>query len=190
MILNSRFLFSTLTVASSTLALSSCAHKDSSHEHHHDQGTITKAEVVAAQTAWGAGIVAIGDAYQANSDYTTVANSLINELYAYDDGTVLFKPTLAAEEQFRLSQPEALSYFVTGLVDEDKGFAIRPWSAVRFENADIKLFGNTAIAMGNYFFTDEITGEDVKVEYTFGYHKNDQGELVINTHHSSLPYSP
>jgi len=190
MIPYSRYFFSRLTVVSSALVLSSCASKETKTSNDHDHGSITKAEVVAAQTAWGAGIVAIGDAYQANSDYTTVANSLINELYAYDDGTVLFKPTLAADEQFRLSQPEALSYFVTGLVDEDKGFAIRPWSAVRFENADIKLFGNSAIAMGNYFFTDENTGEDVKVEYTFGYHKNDQGELVINTHHSSLPYSP
>ena len=41
--------------------------------------------------------------------------------------------------------------------------------------------------MGNYFFKD---GSDnvVKVEFTFGYKLND-GKLVIDLHHSSLPFS-
>jgi len=41
--------------------------------------------------------------------------------------------------------------------------------------------------MGNYFFT-ETNGNEVKVEYTFGYFLNNEGELKINLHHSSLPF--
>ena len=47
----------------------------------------------------------------------------------------------------------------------------------------------TATAMGNYFFT-ESNGNIVKVEYTFGYFMNENNDLKINLHHSSLPYIP
>ena len=47
-----------------------------------------------------------------------------------------------------------------------------------------------AVAMGNYFFTPTEGGEDVKVEYSFSYTKNDKGELKIILHGSHLPYSP
>merc|ERR1711988_15146 len=40
--------------------------------------------------------------------------------------------------------------------------------------------------MGNYFFTDP-DGNDVKVEYTFGYFLAGS-DLRINLHHSALPY--
>ena len=44
-----------------------------------------------------------------------------------------------------------------------------------------------AIAMGNYFFKDS-SNKEVKVEFTFGYKLNN-GKLVIDLHHSSLPFS-
>ena len=72
--------------------------------------------------------------------------------------------------------------------EEDSGFAIKGWTAVRFENDDIILSGNTASAMGNYFFTDP-QGELVKVEYSFGYVLNEKGEARIVLHHSSVPYA-
>ncbi|WP_198532416.1 hypothetical protein [Salinivibrio sp. IB643] len=53
---------------------------------------ISTAEVEQAQKAWGAGIVAIGKA----SDARKVAIEHIEELYAFESGTVLFKPTLAS----------------------------------------------------------------------------------------------
>jgi hypothetical protein len=114
----------------------------------------------------------------------------VDTLYGYDEGTVLFKPTKAAEEQFRLTEDEALSYFVGGIIEEDTGFALQPWSAVRFENADIIIDTDSAVAMGNYFFTDVETGDEVKVEYTFGYVRGADGDLLITVHHSSLPYMP
>ena len=151
---------------------------------------ITEAEVTEAQKVWGDGIVEIGRAYLTNGDYETVAAEHVDTLYGYDEGTVLFKPTKAAAEQFRLTEDEALSYFVGGIVDEDSGFALQPWTAVRFENTDIIIDADSAIAMGNYFFTDANTDSEVKVEFIFGYVRGADDELLINVHHSSLPYTP
>lgn len=151
---------------------------------------ITEAEVSEAQQVWGDGIVAIGQAFLNGGDYEALAAEHVDTLYGYDEGSVLFKPTKADDEQFRLTEEEALSYFVGGIVAEDTGFALQPWTAVRFENADIISDTDSAVVMGNYFFTDAGTGEDVKVEFTFGYIRGDDGHLLINVHHSSLPYSP
>tara|TARA_B100000035_G_scaffold116610_1_gene98798 strand:- start:248 stop:385 length:138 start_codon:yes stop_codon:yes gene_type:complete len=43
--------------------------------------------------------------------------------------------------------------------------------------------------MGNYFFKSSNDDKEIKVEYTFGYIKTDAQSLVINLHHSSLPYT-
>ncbi|MGD8914219.1 MAG: hypothetical protein PVI97_16005 [Candidatus Thiodiazotropha sp.] len=151
---------------------------------------ITEAEIHQAQKVWGDGIVAIGNAYTKKEDYKALAATHVDTLYAYDEGKVLFKPTKAAANQFRLTEPEALSYFVTGEVPEDHGFALQPWSAVRFENSDIIIDSDSAVAMGNYFFTDANTGKEAKVEFTFGYVRGPDGKLLINVHHSAIPYQP
>ena len=75
---------------------------------------------------------------------------------------------------------------------EDAGFAInggKGWSNVVFDNHQIDVTGNVAIAMGNYFFTSAADGSKTKVEYTFGYKKNADGKVRIFLHHSSVPYS-
>jgi len=102
----------------------------------------------------------------------------------------LFKPTLASVLQFRLTKEAALSYFIGGdsNFDEDNGFALLGWKAVRFENIGIKIEENIAIAMGNYFFQKEDNSE-VKVEYTFVYKKDDSGKLYIILHDSHFPYN-
>ncbi|PQJ97379.1 hypothetical protein [Chromatium okenii] len=151
---------------------------------------ISEDDVVRAQKEWGEAIVAIGRAYTEKKNYQALAAQVINNLYAYDEGTVLFKPTKAVERQFRLNKTDAISYFVKGNLHEDHGFALQPWSKVRFENAGVDISSHSATAMGNYYFTDAKTGKDVKVEFTFGYIKDDKGKLLINLHHSSLPYTP
>ena len=151
---------------------------------------MTKELILAAQKAWGDGIVKIAAAHTAGGDYVQTATQHINKLYAYGLSPVLFKPTLAAEEQFRSTFDKALSYFVANnnASPEDKGFAIKGWTAVRFENVDILTHGGTALAMGNYFFTNR-DAETVKVEYSFGYALDDLGEVRICLHHSSIPYA-
>jgi len=149
---------------------------------------ITREGIEKAQQAWGEGIVAMASAHLEEGDYVGIARNHVETLYAYGMSTVLFKPTLAAVEQFRPTFEQALSYFVASnnACPEDKGFAIKGWTKVRFENTDIILNGSTALAMGNYFFTPP-KGEEVKVEYTFGYVLDDAGALRINLHHSSMP---
>ncbi|WP_197409553.1 phosphoribosyl-AMP cyclohydrolase [Erythrobacter sp. YT30] len=150
---------------------------------------ITTEEVEAAQRAWGDGIVAISAAHTEGSDYVATARNHLDTLYNYDNGMVLFKPTLAAEDQFRGTYDEALSYFVKGMRAEDSGFAIKGWTAVRFENEGIVTDDDNAMAMGNYYFTGA-DGSVTKVEYTFGYVRDEDGNLKINTHHSSMPFAP
>ncbi len=151
---------------------------------------ITKDQVLAAQKAWGDGIVRISAAHTKKEDFEAVAKDHVETLYAYGLTPVLFKPTLAAEVQFRSTFEQAMSYFVAanGACPEDKGFAIKGWTAVRFENVDVITSGNTAMAMGNYFFTSP-EGEEVKVEYSFGYLLDTDGKVRINLHHSSMPYT-
>ena len=146
------------------------------------------ADVEGAQKAWGEGIVAIANAHKNDGDYVGIASNHVNTLYAYQMGPVLFKPTLAAIDQFRPTFDTALSYFVASnnACPEDKGFAIKGWTNVRFENSEVIIDGGTALAMGNYYFTDP-QGAEVKVEYTFGYIEDDQGNLRIQLHHSSMP---
>lgn len=156
---------------------------------HAGDHNITEADVLAAQKQWGDGIVAISKVFIDKGDYKARASQHIKDLYAYDQSEVLFKPTLASDDQFRETFDEALSYFVGGKVEEDKGFAIKPWSKVRFGQQQIITGKTHAVAMGNYFFTPDGETEETKVEYTFGYMKDKDGKLRINVHHSSLPFS-
>lgn len=150
---------------------------------------ITKKQVVEAQSTWGIGVAKIGTLIEDRIECEKFANEFLDNQYAFDSGTVLFKPTKCAIEQFRSTKPEALSYFIAGdnrVCKEDKGFAIQPWTKVRFENTGFILEEDRAIAMGNYFFTD-LGGNEAKVEYTFGY-KLIGGVLKIDVHHSSFPF--
>ena len=150
---------------------------------------VEEADINIAQKAWGDGIVAIARAHLSGEDYVGIARNHVETLYAYGIGTVLFKPTLAAVEQFRPNFESALSYFVASnnACPEDKGFAIKGWTNVRFENTEIIVQETTALAMGNYYFTSP-DGDEVKVEYTFGYKRCDDGKIRIFLHHSSVPY--
>jgi len=151
---------------------------------------ITKEEVLSAQKQWSDGLLNIEKLYAEDADYIQMAANYLSELYGFHMGEVLFKPTLASVQQFRLTKEAALSYFIGGNsnFDEDNGFALLGWKAVRFENIGIKIEENIAIAMGNYFFLKEDNSE-VKVEYTFVYKKDDSGKLYIILHDSHFPYN-
>ena len=180
------------TLVLSALAVSACSETATAESETINPDPITAEEVAAAQQAWGEGIVAIGQTFTGEGDYRARAQEHINTHYAYgDDATVLFKPTLAAQDQFRESFDEALSYFVGTQGTEDSGFAIAPFTAVRWENNGtvIDEDGDMAVAMGNYYFTGT-DGTETKVEYSFAYEKDDSGDLKIVLHHSSLPYDP
>lgn len=146
---------------------------------------ISEAEVKSTQEKWGKGLVEIGAA----KDPRAVAKQFIADIYAYQEGTVLFKPTKAAADEFRETPDQALSYFVKGDVPEDTGFALAPYTNVRFENHAIIYDCNTAVSMGNYYFTAK-DGKVTKVDYTMGFVKTKDDKIKINIQHSSLPYDP
>ena len=151
---------------------------------------VTQEQVEKIQNTWGDGVVKIGALKHDRKECEKFASEFLDNLYAFDKGKVLFKPTKCEKEQFRPTKSKALSYFISGddrACDEDKGFAIQPWTKVRFENTGFILEIDRAISMGNYFFTD-LDGNEAKVEYTFGY-KSINGNLKIDLHHSSFPYS-
>ena len=151
---------------------------------------ITKSQIHETQKKWGDGIVKIGALKDNESECLEFTSSFLNSLYDFENNDVLFKPTKAAEQQFRPNFEMALSYFLGGsksYCSEDEGFAMKPWLDVKFVNAGFIIENERAIAMGNYFFTDS-SGAVVKVEYTFGF-KLRNGSLVIDLHHSSLPFS-
>ena len=152
---------------------------------------ITKEQVLEAQNNWGNGVVKIGALKRDRVECEKFANEFLDTAYAFELGAVSFKPTKCEIEQFRPVKAQALSYFIAGedrACNEDKGFAIQPWTKVRFENSNLILEEKRAIAMGNYFFTD-LNGNEAKVEYTFGYKLVDNA-LKIDVHHSSFPYNP
>jgi hypothetical protein len=158
---------------------------------------ITMEEVLVIQAKWAKAIETISATYANKGDYINEAADAASELYGYGYTDVLFKPTKAAEYQFRPSGEEAMSYFVGGDVieggyKEDAGFAInggKGWTDVMYDNHQIELTGDTATAMGNYYFTDGESGAKVKVEYTFNYRRCEDGKVRIYVHHSSVPYA-
>ncbi|MEM9081652.1 MAG: hypothetical protein AAGC74_13280 [Verrucomicrobiota bacterium] len=149
---------------------------------------ITESDVEAAQKMWGDAVVAIG---KAGDKATQVAEESAKAAYAFDLGPIQFKPTLASKVPFRPDLEGALSYFVAGndKYPEDKGFALKPWSNVRFDNHTVKMHGNIAIAMGHYYFTGP-DGNETKVEYTKGYVKTADDKVLLFLQDSSLPYDP
>ena len=151
---------------------------------------ITKSQIHETQRKWGDGIVKIGALKDNESECLEFTSSFLNSLYDFENNDILFKPTKAADEQFRPNFQMALSYFLGGsksYCSEDEGFAMKPWLDVKFVNSGFIIENERAIAMGNYFFTDS-SGAVAKVEYTFGY-KLRNGSLFIDLHHSSLPFS-
>ena len=151
---------------------------------------IREEDVLSIQKEWADSIISIGKIFLDKGNYRLEAEKTLKKLYAFDISNVLFKPTFASQNQFRNSFEDALSYFVGGNIEEDNGFAIKPWFKIRFSENKIIISHDTAIAMGNYYFTSvDDKKNETKVEYTFGYIKDKRGNLRINLHHSSIPHS-
>ncbi|MCG8698181.1 MAG: hypothetical protein MI922_09015 [Bacteroidales bacterium] len=150
-----------------------------------------KTKIIETQNKWAEGVVAIGGLMNNMDECKKAAKDFIKEMYAYEFTTVIFKPTKAAEIQFRGTPESALSYFVGSNPNysEDNGFALAPWKKIVFDNQGFIIDYDMLCASGNYYFTDSYDNT-IKVEYTMGFIKDKNGKLKINLHHSSLPYSP
>ena len=159
----------------------------------HLGGDITEEQVLEAQRAWGDALVAISNTYEAEGieAASALAEEIIASAYGHDLGPVLFKPTLAAAPQtFRTTPEGALAYFVghSDEYSEDSGFALKGWQEVTIDNAAIFISGDMALTMGSVSILDA-DGNTTTVDKTWGYHLDDDGDLRIVLHHSSLPFT-
>ncbi|MEC8441253.1 MAG: hypothetical protein VXZ59_02925 [Cyanobacteriota bacterium] len=168
--------------------------------------TITVGEVKAAQDGWCDALVAISTAHAEGglAKSKPLSSDIIDAAYAYQFGPVAFKPTWAyGDITFRTTKDGALSYFIGDDPNyNDPGFGIgspgdgnypdlsnrSPWVKCTPEIFAVQVFGNTANAMGWVHF-EAADGTTSKVDKTFSYIRDDDGNLRITVHHSSSPYS-
>jgi len=163
---------------------------------------IRKKEVRAAQKAWTEALVGISQIHKEEGfdAARSLAGDVIDGAYDYQAGPVAFKPTWAyGDTTFRTKRRGALSYFVGGDKRfDDLGFAIgnkpdaetgerSPWADAWAKNAVIRLDGDTATSMG-WVYTQDENGNVSKVNKTWTWRKDDEGNLRIVVHHSSIPY--
>jgi hypothetical protein len=151
---------------------------------------ISHPQVEQAQASWGSAVVAVGAA-PGWDEARARAVTLVEDHYLLGDGSLLFCPTRVAAAPFRSDVEAAVSYMVGGnpSYPEDNGFALEPWASVRFKNAGIVCRDDVAMAMGHYLF-GRGDGTELEVEYSFVYVRDDAGRVVIQLHHSALPYRP
>ena len=164
---------------------------------------IRRREVNAAQKAWTNALVSISQTYKDEGfdAAKSLAGDVIDGAYDYQVGPVAFKPTWAfGDSTFRTGRRGAVSYFIGGdRRFDDPGFAIgnkpdpdtgkrSPWKKAWTENAVIRLDGDTATSMGWMYSKDE-DGKVSKVDKTWTWRKDDDGNLRIVVHHSSTPYA-
>ena len=115
--------------------------------------TITETELAKARAAWGNGLVAISTAYDDDGIEAAraVAYDLLDELYGFEFGPILFKPTLSGGAQtFRTDKQGTLSYFIGHNPDypQDTGFGLKSWRKVTSETSSLFIEGDVAMWMG------------------------------------------
>ena len=143
---------------------------------------ITKTDVELFVDSWRQGVLDIRRVYDNKGDFQEQASKFLKTHYLFETESVLFKPTLTREEIFRNSFDRALSYFVGGDIDEDKGFAIQDWKSINTDQINILIEDGLIIAMGVLSFKSD---EVLKVAFTFML-KECNSDLKIKVHHSSL----
>ena len=153
---------------------------------------INENDLANARSAWGESMIEISQAYEKKGieQATVVANKMLDNLYGFEFGAVLFKPTLSGGNQtFRSDKEGALSYFVGNnpKYPMDSGFGIKDWLEVKSETSSVLIDQNIAMWMGWVTFINK-EGTSIKVDKSWGYKKNENSNLKIVLHHSSLPY--
>ena len=143
---------------------------------------INETDVKLFVDSWKQGVLDIKKVYDNKGDYQEQASIFLETHYLFETESVLFKPTLTRKEIFRNSFDRALSYFIGGDIDEDKGFAIQEWESIDTDQINILIEEGLVIAMGVLSFKSD---EVFKVAFTFIL-KESNRDLKIKVHHSSL----
>ena len=154
--------------------------------------TINEEQLMQARLAWGNGMIAISKAYRelGITEANVIANDFLDDVYGFELGPVLFKPTLSGGAQtFRPTKDGALSYFVghDPTYPSDSGFGIKSWHEVSSETCAAYFDQDVAMRMGWVTLISK-DGHSITVDKSWGYKKTENGALKIVLHHSSLPY--
>jgi hypothetical protein len=155
---------------------------------------LSEQEVLAAQQGWCNALVQISETHEDDGQAAAkeLAKEVIDAAYGYQMGAVLFKPTLTVKPQtFRPTSEGALSYFVGGDPNfpSDSGFALKGWTQCDVDNNAVFIAGDSASTIGKVHFTGP-DGTVTSVDKTWGFVKDDAGDVRIVLHHSSLEYQP
>ena len=153
---------------------------------------INEIEISDARQAWGEGLINISTTFdnEGINKAKILANETLDELYGFEFGPILFKPTLSGGNQtFRIDKEGTLSYFIGQNLKypSDSGFALKSWRVCKSETSSLYIEHNIAMWMGWVSLTNQ-NGEIVKVDKSWGYKRSSNGSLKIILHHSSLPY--
>lgn len=154
--------------------------------------TITEKELAEARINWGKGLIDISSTYDHDSinKVNSLASGILDNLYGFEFGPILFKPTLSGGIQtFRTDKEGTLSYFIgqNSKYSSDTGFALKSWRESNSKTSSVFVENDIAMWMGWVSLTNK-DGDVVKVDKSWGYKRNKDGILKIVLHHSSLPY--
>ena len=134
--------------------------------------------------SWKDGVLEIGRTYQEGNDYKERARTFIQTHYAFDIGEVLFKPTFTHDVVFRNNPEDALSYFVSGDIAEDPGFALKPWEEIKASEVNLILEDNLCAVMGVLNLKLRNSETTTRIAFTFILVKHND-RFKIKVHHSS-----
>lgn len=135
--------------------------------------------------SWATGVIEIGKTFKDGGDTVDKAKEFIDSHYAFDFQDVLFKPTYTKEVVFRNNKEEALSYFISGDIKEDKGFALKPWEEISLDKIYTLPEHNITIVMGILNLKPLDSFNKIRLAFTFVLIKDDKDQLKIKVHHSS-----
>ena len=135
--------------------------------------------------SWATGVIEIGKTFKDGGDTVDKAKEFIDSHYAFDFQDVLFKPTYTKEVVFRNNKEEALSYFISGAIKEDKGFALKPWEEISLDKIYTLPEHNITIVMGILNLKPLDSFNKIRLAFTFVLIKDDNDQLKIKVHHSS-----
>ena len=134
--------------------------------------------------SWRNGVIEIGKVYVEGGDYNKCAENFLSAHYAFDIEDVLFKPTFTKEVIFRNNKDDALSYFVKGSIEEDNGFALKPWESIDLVEVNSIEEDSLIITMGAFNFKPVNQDVITLVAFTFLLIE-DKNSFKIKVHHSS-----
>ncbi|MDC1124177.1 phosphoribosyl-AMP cyclohydrolase [Gammaproteobacteria bacterium] len=141
-------------------------------------------DVMKFLNSWKNGVINIGNKFLEDSNYVDEAELFLDQHYAFNQTKVLFKPTFTKEIIFRNDKQGALSYFINGDIDEDNGFAIKPWKSIDALDVHFMLEDKISVVMGVLKLKPLNESGDTKIAFTFVLDTFD-GDIKIKVHHSS-----